>query len=248
MKIQYLSDLHLEFGAMELPITDADVVILAGDVHLDGQRAIDWAGGFPQDVIYVLGNHEFYGCNSISESISKTKAYAAQYPKLHVLSNDSVVLNGVTFHGCTLWTDFELDGSPEVSFYYAKNSISDFKRIHFDHALIFTPALSAELHSESVQWLQSAITSSKTAKNIVVTHHLPTPNAIHSRYSGSCLNPAFASDCSWLFSSKITTWIYGHNHDCNYFEQKGIQFRTNQRGYIGHEFIPGFDAYRTFEI
>ena len=54
MKIQYLSDLHLEVAPMTLPVSDADVVILAGDIHSNGRKAIDWASEFPQDVIYIL--------------------------------------------------------------------------------------------------------------------------------------------------------------------------------------------------
>ncbi len=51
MKLQYLSDLHLEIAPMDVPITDADVVVLAVDIHSDGMKAIDWASHFPQDVI-----------------------------------------------------------------------------------------------------------------------------------------------------------------------------------------------------
>ncbi|MDH5885452.1 hypothetical protein [Vibrio splendidus] len=77
---------------------------------------------------------------------------------------------------------------------------------------------------------------------------VPITDAIHPRYRGSRLNPAFASDCSWLFDFRITAWIYGHNHDCKKFKKNGIQFVTNQRGYVGHEVIANFDAHRTLDI
>ena len=42
MKIQILSDLHLEFEDMKLPKTDADIIVLAGDIH-SGIKGIQWA-------------------------------------------------------------------------------------------------------------------------------------------------------------------------------------------------------------
>ena len=61
MRLHILGDLHLEFGMAEVPVTDADVVVLAGDIHL-GREGRKWARNHFQDkpVVYVLGNHEFY--------------------------------------------------------------------------------------------------------------------------------------------------------------------------------------------
>lgn len=92
MKIQYLSDLHLEFASMKLPVSEADVVVLAGDIHSDGRKAIDWASSFPQEVIYILGNHEFYTGGTIVDLPADLKTYAKKYPNIHVLNNDSIVL------------------------------------------------------------------------------------------------------------------------------------------------------------
>ena len=64
MKIHILSDIHLEFGkwrrTQDVNAIDADVTILAGDIGV-GLSGIDWALTFRRPVIYVLGNHEFYG-------------------------------------------------------------------------------------------------------------------------------------------------------------------------------------------
>jgi predicted phosphodiesterase len=62
MRLHILSDLHVEFEAFVPPSTSSDVVILAGDIHV-GNRGVDWAKAtFPnQPVIYILGNHEYYG-------------------------------------------------------------------------------------------------------------------------------------------------------------------------------------------
>ena len=61
MRLHILCDLHLEFGSTRIPPANADVVVLAGDIHL-GREGRRWARNqFPhKPIIYVLGNHEFY--------------------------------------------------------------------------------------------------------------------------------------------------------------------------------------------
>jgi len=61
MRLQVFSDLHLEFGRFEPTIINADVVVLAGDIH-QGTAGVKWARQYCHDcpVIYVPGNHEFY--------------------------------------------------------------------------------------------------------------------------------------------------------------------------------------------
>jgi predicted phosphodiesterase len=60
MKLNILSDLHLSQGELALPSNDADVVVLAGDIARPAE-AIAWATRFAKPVLYVPGNHEFYG-------------------------------------------------------------------------------------------------------------------------------------------------------------------------------------------
>ncbi|MEZ9764147.1 metallophosphoesterase, partial [Vibrio splendidus] len=120
MEICHLSDLHLEFGPMEFPQTDADVVVLSGDIHL-GTKGIDWAAQCDVPVVYVLGNHEAYGSSSLELLIEECRSRAERYSNVYFLENDSVVINGVRFHGCTLWTDFELYETPEKSMKLARS-------------------------------------------------------------------------------------------------------------------------------
>ncbi|MDP3311133.1 MAG: metallophosphoesterase family protein, partial [Polaromonas sp.] len=64
MRLHILSDLHLELASFEpdaAAVEQADLVVLAGDIH-KGVNGISWARRtFPdKPVIYVAGNHEFY--------------------------------------------------------------------------------------------------------------------------------------------------------------------------------------------
>ena len=61
MRIHLLSDLHNEFSSFVPVLLDCDLVILAGDIDLKS-RGVEWAKKtFSVPVLYVPGNHEFYG-------------------------------------------------------------------------------------------------------------------------------------------------------------------------------------------
>jgi predicted phosphodiesterase len=114
MKIRILSDLHLEFQDWVPPESDADIVVLAGDIHI-GVHGIDWARrSFPlTPVIYVPGNHEFYGGNL--QSVTDELYARAKHFGVDVLDGRRLVIGGVRFLGATLWTDFALYGSDQRS-------------------------------------------------------------------------------------------------------------------------------------
>ena len=106
MKVLILSDLHLELGtSLTLPPTvEYDVVVLAGDIHSPGCKAVQWAqrestfGGKP--VVMVPGNHEFYGCELSTELAEMRRA--AEGSNVQLLERGSTVIGGVRFLGCML--------------------------------------------------------------------------------------------------------------------------------------------------
>src|SRR3546814_7241608 len=71
LRLNILSDLHLSQDGLALPDAAADIVVLAGDIARPKQ-AIDWAQGFNQPVVYVPGNHEFYG-SSLRATVAHLK-------------------------------------------------------------------------------------------------------------------------------------------------------------------------------
>jgi hypothetical protein len=128
MKIHILSDLHIEFESFHPPKTDADMVVLAGDIHI-GKKGIDWAKAtFPsQQVLYVLGNHEYYG-RAYPKHINDLKELVAG-TNIHVLENDRLVIDNIVFLGCTLWTDFGLFDAPKIAGYHATQTMTDYRKI-----------------------------------------------------------------------------------------------------------------------
>src|SRR3546814_7616841 len=132
VRLNILSDLHLSRTGLPLPSVEADIVILAGDISRP-KEAIEWASGFKQPVLYVPGNHEFYG-NGIKETIAQLKHYA-QGKQIHILDNEEIVLHGIRFVGSTLWTDFNLEGPGETREQAIAKALEftyDFRRITSD--------------------------------------------------------------------------------------------------------------------
>src|SRR5687767_509714 len=129
MRLNVLSDLHLSRGALAIPVNDADVVVLAGDIARP-REAIAWASGFAKPVLYVAGNHEFYG-GSIAGTLADLKRLSAG-SGIRVLDNDEVLIDGVRFLGTTLWTGFMLFGEGEkrtAAMQEAQRFMRDFSRI-----------------------------------------------------------------------------------------------------------------------
>jgi predicted phosphohydrolase len=164
VKINILSDLHLGFGAFDRSVNDSDVVILAGDISRP-REAAGWAMRFDKPVLYVLGNHEFYG-SSIDGAASELKQLCAR-THVQVLDNTEVVIGGVRFLGTTLWTDFSLFGQgaqKATAMAEARRVIRDFSRIRRVDAAdaLFSPDDAAALFKGHAGWLDERLGSALT--------------------------------------------------------------------------------------
>lgn len=105
MKLNVISDLHLSMQGLDIPHNDADVVVLAGDVSRP-REAVQWATSLGKPVLYVPGNHEFYG-GSLDQRWNDIISLC-EGTKITPLQMSEVVIGDVRFLGATLWTDFEL--------------------------------------------------------------------------------------------------------------------------------------------
>lgn len=250
MRLNVLSDLHLSLGALALPENDADVVVLAGDLARP-QEAIAWASGIAKPVLYVPGNHEFYG-GDIAGTVAELKRLSAG-SGIRVLDNDATVIGGVRFLGTTLWTDFMLFGAGEkrtAAMAEAQRFSRDFSRIRTgDHP--FTPEASAALFAQHAAWLARVLAAPHAGPTVVITHHAPSTGSIHPRFAGSLLNASFVSAAERLVEeSRARLWIHGHTHDSFDYVLGGTRVLCNPRGYSrnGANENPSFDANLLVEI
>ena len=234
MKIQVASDLHLEFLSrfpgerLITPAPDADVLILAGDIS-NGTDAIGLFSSWPVPVVYVAGNHEFYG-NHWGDLRAKLLR-AATGTSVHFLDNDSVVIDGVRFLGSTLWTDFRIQGFTQSSaMEVVEHTLNDYRLIRTAEGTL-SARVTLDDHEYSRAWLKRELEVPFAGRTVVVTHHGPHPLSIHSRYGGSADNAGFVSDLSELLPmAKI--WLHGHVHDSFDYVIHGCRVVANPAGYF----------------
>jgi len=234
MRIQLASDLHLDLLApawpqerLVAPAPGADVLVLAGDID-HGLRTIERFAHWPVPVLYVAGNHEFYG--SQREALRAELRRAAEGTALRFLDNDAVALGGVRFLGSTLWTDYTSSGRPtSEAMAAAETFLLDHRRIQ-THSGLFTPAQALEEHRRDRAWLARELALDPATPTVVITHHGPHPSSIHARFAGSPINGAFVSDLTELVA-QADLWLHGHVHDSFDYRVGRCRVVTNPRGY-----------------
>ncbi|TAL96026.1 MAG: metallophosphoesterase [Paraburkholderia sp.] len=255
MKIRVLSDLHLESDEPEvIPHANADLVVLAGDIH-NHALGLRWAaetfdGATP--VVYVPGNHEYYdGEFGALESAMHDAAHAVD--NVHFLNNASLVDPDGRWRvlGTTLWTDFELYGASDAaraeSIAAAERVMLDFRgliQLTWPHApdagnedsaagpRDFTPADSLALHRRARAWLEAELAKPFAGKTIVVTHHAPHRQSLAARYADDRVSAGFVNDLAELVRAPVALWIHGHTHTPFDYTVNGTRVVCNPRGYI----------------
>lgn len=218
MKIQLASDLHVEFmglnewnDVLEDFDGEADVLVLAGDIiplkYVDQVRnTLKPFCDRYEDVIFVPGNHEYYG-SSIKDAHSILGAVQNELYNLHVLRNSEIVIKRQKFFGGTLWF-------PELpkGLDHLKQLLNDFELIEGIEPFCYDQY--HEFQRKAVQHLGKDV--------VVVSHHLPSWESVAIRYTASPLNRFFVGDCESLikgFQPKL--WLHGHTHEsCDFVGQR----------------------------
>jgi predicted phosphodiesterase len=245
-----LSDLHLERQEFTPPPVDADAVVLAGDISV-GTRGVDWAQEWAdgRPVLYVVGNHELYG-HSLPGLIDEMRESAAG-TSIHILENDELIVEGVRFLGCTLWSDFEFDGAERraAAMALSERVVNDYGQIRIgSNGRALAPADTRRLHLSSRAWLEQRLQQEHPGPTVVVTHHAPM---IRSRPSSPVLRSlagAFASDVTALMDGdRVALWIFGHTHRAADLELRGTRVVSNPRGYP-HQPVTDFDPAYVIEV
>lgn len=248
MKILVLSDLHLEWQKFRLVHNDrriddcVDVVVLAGDIS-EGVQGIRWAREcfVTKEIVYVPGNHEFYGHNI--DATSEHMKEVAKRMGVHLLQRDSVTIGGVRFLGSTMWTDFEVFGEDNRAkcMHEAGMALDDYWRIKTSQGLkqrnafgvirqrLLMPADSLREHQLNVQWLDAELASGDPDKTVVVTHHAPHWNSVELKYAADMLSAAYVSDLTRLMG-RSRYWIHGHMHSSSDYQVNGTRVVANPCG------------------
>jgi predicted phosphodiesterase len=256
--IHLMSDVHIEFGELLVPKTKADVVVLAGDIHV-GAAAVAWsdrlANRLGSPVVLVAGNHEHYGSvwqpdGHMAGTIAELRA-AADASTGHVtfLEREIAVVAGIRFVGCTLWTDFELYGNPAEDMAHAETAMSDYERIAYRPGVRFSTNDARREFRRAIRFLKTALEQPFDGPTVVVTHHLPSFRSVAERFKGSRLNAAFASHLDELVAaSGAKLWCHGHTHSSFDYLIGKTRVLCNPRGYDDFALNPSFDPGLTAEV
>lgn len=263
MKIQYLSDIHLDFGPLTLPEVDADVLVIAGDLANKAAarplRFFDWIYGelswFKKRpvVVLTLGNHDFYGCRLEDIATFRTES---ETRGMLLLDNETVEIQGVRFIGSILWSDFGLWDNVKRRFamHEAETAITDFQMIrHGKDFRKFKPTDSVALHQEAVKFITAELAKPFAGETVVVTHFAPHPGSVAEQWQHDVLTPYFVNDVTkrgLLISDETSPdlWIHGHSHWTFDYQVGKTRIVGNARGYDWRENVPDFDPARTVEL
>ncbi|MFT3850288.1 MAG: metallophosphoesterase family protein [Propionivibrio sp.] len=274
MKLHILSDLHFEFqkwpARIDVNEIDADVTILAGDIGI-GLQGIQWAlDHFRRPVIYVMGNHEYYGQRPMAKTLEKAKQKCAE-THVHLLHDDCSVIDGVRFLGTTLWTDFALFGieSREAMMTNARATMTDYTVIYGvrrgrviepgvslrRQGDLITPQTTLALHEKGRQFLEKQLTITENADGnawkatVVVSHHAPSTRSLVDPSARSPDDAAYGSHLESLIQ-KTNLWVHGHTHKASDYRVGASRVVCNPRGYkdSGSEAVEGFDPCYVVEV
>ena len=213
MKLQIMSDLHLEMHAdhgagflRALEPTGVDVLVLAGDIT-GARRYETLAAAFEPlarkypHVLYVPGNHEYYKASpdEVGENLARL---ARELPSVVIPHNRVAVIEGRRFFAGTMWFRHAPAADKLRGFLTDFHVIRGFEPWVYEQNAAFERALEADL----------------APGDVVLTHHLPAPGSIWPRFVGSPLNAFFLCDMTpHIEARQPALWIHGHTHTrCDY--------------------------------
>lgn len=250
MNIQFLSDLHLEFGSnmyfMERypVIPNADILVMAGDIvtlnrihEADVSEFINNLSKNFKSIYWVPGNHEYYGSDILSNINKKIR------DNVKIVNNESIVVDDTKIIFSTLWTKIS-----DYNQWIIEKHVGDFRWIRYGKYRMSYSRVN-DFHKESIDFIESELAKNDTDKVVVVTHHVPTFVNYPDRYKDSMVNEAFAVELSDIIKKySPDVWIYGHNHHNNTFKLHNTLVTTNQLGYIDINEKLGFDNGKVISI
>lgn len=252
MKVQYASDLHIEFYSNKMLLQSfplkfvGDVLVLAGDIvpfalldkHLDFFRMLS---DHFENTYWIPGNHEYYRYDLANKSGA---FHEKVMNNVHLLNNKMVSVEGVEFIFSTLWTNIK-----EINAYDIQSRMNDFHVISDGEEVLSVKRYNA-LHNESVDFIREALKTTEGRKRIVVSHHVPTFMNYPERFKGDVLNDAFAVELFDLIEEyQPDYWIYGHTHsNVADFNIGKTRLLTNQFGYSQYNEHLDFKVGRCFEL
>ena len=255
MKLQLLSDLHLETEAFDPePAPGAELLVLLGDID-SRWDALERFSGWPVPVLMVAGNHEF-DRRDVDIAWPALRARCAALG-LTLLERESLVLSDaqgarIRFVATVRWCDFDLFGDAgrasamRAAAYYMRVMGSTRAGAPFDAEAVRVEALACR------DWLAGELQrTGDWNRTVVLTHFAPSLRSADPRYGAT---PGTASFCNAddALLPRASTWLHGHLHCRHDYEVVHANGRTrvvcNARGHGRKGEAEGFQPLRLIEV
>lgn len=261
MKIQLLSDLHLEIHPhwVAKPAAGADVLVLAGDIgsyqigsmlpdENFGLSHFSPRYGWPTPVLFVPGNHEYDGMDFDAAHMRLRETcdrLGITWLERETLIWPTASGPAVRFIGTTLWSDFDALKSREKAFraanYYLKKTATT------RHGL---PMLAEAVREQALvcqDWLMKELAEPFDGKTVVVTHFAPSLASADPRYG---LTPGTAGFCNALdpLLAHAQLWLHGHLHAPSNYLKGDCRVIANPLGYARKGEQAAFDPVFCFDL
>lgn len=237
-----VSDLHEDINKKSVEDINFGnrFVINCGDTSGNATQALEWLKPRMSQGILVKGNHLGYSSsNTIEDDIQLIKENLNKdNSNIKLLENESLIINGVLFIGCCLYTDFCLYGkeNQESAMKVAQYYINDFKYIlkkDNENKVLITPQDYVDRFNESKNYILKETLKYANLPAVIITHFAPFPHSIAPQYKGDPLSPFFASDLTDVIERRpnIRLWCHGHVHQKVDYIYKGVRVIANPYGY-----------------
>ena len=220
LKIQYASDLYLDHGHRTLPPghIQGDVLVLAGNLQEKIPFRRDYLTILAQTkvpVLFVPGDREAMALPS-DNSLGAMRALMPEGPI--ILDRVEILIYGVRFLGCTLWTD--------VAGIEKEESL--LKRFWSLEAL--------ERHRNDRAWLLERLSLPFSGPTVVVTHFAPSTLSLPTEcIDGPEDSPLFTGLESMICAYRPSLWIHGHTPLSIDYRLWKTRIVSNPFGSLGEE-------------
>lgn len=233
MKLQIVSDLHLEFSDVTIPNAGADVLVLSGDIMLAESlyknvaedfdpykpgaiaainRRVSMSARFLDFLRRVSEAfpHVIYVAGNHEfyhfrwfQTLEVLKEVCDRFPNVYFLERDCKKIDDVTFVGGTLWTD--MNRNDPLTLHSVRDMMNDYRVIRNDKAgfTSLKPADTAVRHAQTLGYIKSVIAERHDERFIVVGHHAPSKVSTHAKYQNDYL-------MNGAYSSDLSEFILDH--------------------------------------
>ena len=247
MRIQYISDLHLErliprdvanLVAKIRPVSRVDVLVLCGDIgnpyHPSYTDFMSKMNHTFAKTFVIAGNHEFYGNEVVSTRQHMKRIFDGDdFPNITLLDNTTETYMDHTFVGSTLWSHIS---NPN----YKINDVFSIKDMTID--------LYNQLHQDNRDFISRELDQTRCPA-IMLTHHVPLFELTANKYRTPTMEPyhqwfsANMTDVILPHQDRIRGWFYGHTHLPSSVIVHNVPFHCNPVGYEYENDRINYDTY-----